>query len=128
MTMLRLGPVTYMRTLSFTPAADAMDIPVYWIPPHPTLDNYRPFFEAGLDSPLLRSLANSVFVATASTLAVLTVDALAAYGFTRLRLPGTNVIFGIILLRLMVPVQLTLIQIFLLISDLHFLTASNSLI
>jgi multiple sugar transport system permease protein len=128
MTVVTIVPFAYMLAVSFNSPQDSQHIPVYWIPPHPTLDNYRPFFQAGLDSPLLRSLANSVFVATASTLAVLTVDALAAYGFTRLRLPGTNVIFGIILLSLMVPVQVTLIPIFLLMRDLHFLNSYNALI
>jgi multiple sugar transport system permease protein len=128
MTVVTLVPFAYMLAISFTPSEDAMHIPVYWIPPHPTLDNYRPFFQAGLDSPLLRSLFNSMFVASASTLAVLVVDALAAYGFTRLKLPGTNAIFGVILLSLMVPVQVTLIPIFLLMRDLHFLNTYNALI
>jgi multiple sugar transport system permease protein len=128
MTLVTLVPFVYMVAISFSPSSDAMHIPVYWIPPHPTLDNYRPFFESGLNSPLLHSLANSVFVASASTLAVLTVDALAAFGFARLRLPGTNVIFAIILLSLMVPVQVTLIPIFLLMRDLHFLNTYNALV
>jgi multiple sugar transport system permease protein len=128
MTVVTLVPFAYMLAISFSPSEDSMHIPVYWIPPHPTLDNYRPFFQAGLDSPLLRSLFNSMFVATASTLAVLVVDALAAYGFTRLKLPGTNAIFGVILLSLMVPVQVTLIPIFLLMRDLHFLNSYNALV
>ena len=128
MTVVTLVPFIYMVAISFTPSADAQHIPVYWIPPHPTLDNYRPFFQAGLSDPLLRSLINSVFVASAVTLVVLTVDTLAAYGFTRLKLPGTNVIFGVILLSLMVPVQVTLIPIFLLMRDLHFLNTYNALV
>ena len=128
MTVVTIVPFAYMLTISFTSPADALHIPVYWFPPHPTLDNYRPFFEAGLNSPLLRSLANSVFVATAATIAVLIVDTLAAFGFTRLKLPGTNAIFGVILLSLMVPVQVTLIPIFLLMRDLHFLNSYNALV
>lgn len=125
--VITLVPFAYMVSTSLTPAEETSHIPVYWIPPHPTLDNYHYLFlQANI--PLVQWLVNSLFVATAATVAVLVVDALAAYGFARLRLPGGNAIFGLILLSLLVPVSVTLIPIFLLMRDLHFLNTYNALV
>ncbi len=125
--VITLVPFAYMVSTSLTPAEETSHIPVYWIPPHPTLGNYHYLFlQANI--PLVQWLVNSLFVATAATVAVLVVDALAAYGFARLRLPGGNAIFGLILLSLLVPVSVTLIPIFLLMRDLHFLNTYNALV
>ncbi len=122
-----LIPFAYMISTSVTPSEETSHIPVYWIPPHPTLGNYRYIFlQANI--PLVQWLINSLFVATATTAAVLLVDALAAFGFARLRMPGRDLIFGLILLSLLVPVAVTLIPIFLLMRDLHFLNTYNALV
>jgi len=125
--VLTLVPFAYMFSTSITPADETSHIPIYWIPPHATLDNVKYLFlQANI--PLVHWLLNSVFVATATTLAVLLVDALAAYGFARLSMPGRDLIFGVILLSLMVPVAVTLIPIFVLMRDLHFLNTYNALV
>jgi len=125
--VITLVPFAYMVSTSITPSEETSHIPVYWVPPHPTLDNYQYLFlQANI--PLIQWLVNSLFVATAATAVVLVVDALAAYGFARLHLPGGNAIFGLILLSLLVPVSVTLIPIFLLMRDLHFLNTYNALV
>ena len=124
---ITLVPFAYMLATAFTPSNETSHIPIYWIPPHPTLDNFHYlFFQA--DIPLIRWLINSLFVATATTLVVLFVDALAAYGFARLELPGRNLIFSVILISLLVPVAVTLIPMFLLMRDLGFLNTYNALV
>jgi len=125
--VITLVPFAYMVSTSITPSEETSHIPVYWVPPHPTLDNYQYLFlQANI--PLIQWLVNSLFVATAATAVVLVVDALAAYGFARLHLPGGNAIFGLILLSLLVPVSVTLIPIFLLMRDLHFLNTYHALV
>lgn len=125
--VITLVPFAYMVSTSITPSEETSHIPVYWVPPHPTLDNYQYLFlQANI--PLIQWLVNSLFVASAATAVVLVVDALAAYGFARLHLPGGNAIFGLILLSLLVPVSVTLIPIFLLMRDLHFLNTYNALV
>ncbi len=125
--VITLIPFVYMISTSFTPSSETSHVPVYWIPPHPTIDNYAyVLFHAGV--PFFRWLFNSLFVATAATFVMVLVDALAAYGFARLRMPGRDIIFASILLSIMVPTAVTLIPVFLLMRDLHFLNTYNALI
>ncbi len=93
----------------------------------PTLDNYNHLFTQP-DLMLPRWLFNSFFVSTSTTVWILIVCSMAAYAFARLRFPGRDVIFFILLATIMVPSQITLIPNFLLMRDLHFLNNYNSLI
>jgi multiple sugar transport system permease protein len=65
-----------------------------------------------------RYLANSVLVATGITVCQVFFSAMAAYAFSRLRWRGRNLVFGIFLLSLMVPIIFTLLPNFLLIRQL----------
>ncbi|MBE1876329.1 carbohydrate ABC transporter permease [Myceligenerans pegani] len=74
---------------------------------------------AALDFP--RYLLNSVVVATLVTVCQIFFSAMAAYAFARLRWPGRDVVYGVFLAGLMVPVIFTLLPNFLLIRDLGLL-------
>ena len=93
----------------------------------PNFSNYIEMFQRQ-DLKLGRWLANSIFAATAHTLAVFAICAPAAYAFARLRFPGNNVLFFLMLVTVMVPSQTTLIPNFLLMRDLHFIDTFNALI
>ncbi len=94
---------------------------------NPTWSNYVLMFQRQ-DLSLGRWLFNSIFSALAYTLAVFAVCAPAAYAFARLRFPGNQVLFFILLATVMVPGQVTLIPNFLLMRDLKFLDTYNVLI
>ncbi len=102
-----------------------------WPPPllpvSPTLENYNTVFTQP-DLRLVLWLGNSIYAATAYTLAVLFICAPAAYAFARLRFPGRNALFGLLLITVMIPSQVTLIPNFLLMKDLKFLDTFNALI
>lgn len=125
--LVTMVPFAFMFSSAFTPLSQVSHLPHYWFPPSPTLDNFKyVLFQS--DFPMLRWMLNSFIVATATTLVVVAVDALAAYGFARLHMPGRDVLFALILVSLMVPVAVTLIPIFLLMRDLHFLDTYNALV
>jgi multiple sugar transport system permease protein len=73
---------------------------------------------SGADMDFWRYLANSVIVATGVTVCQVFFSAMAAYAFSRLRWRGRDVVFGIFLLSLMVPVIFTLLPNFLLVREL----------
>ena len=75
----------------------------------PTLDAYRTLFEA---VPMLRVIANSFGIAIASTVVQLVTGAMAAYAFSRLQVPGKNVVFLLYLATLMVPLQVLVVPLF----------------
>ena len=93
----------------------------------PDFSNYVNMFTRQ-DLKLARWLVNSLFAASAYTLAVFAICAPAAYAFARLRFPGNNVLFFLLLATVMVPSQVTLIPNFLLMRDLHFIDTFNALI
>jgi ABC-type glycerol-3-phosphate transport system permease component len=71
-------------------------MPVHW-----TLSSY-----ADVVSPersLLRDLVNSIVIASSSTVLAVMFSAAAAYAFSKLRFPGRNLLFGILLMTMMVP-------------------------
>ncbi|HYY10403.1 MAG TPA: carbohydrate ABC transporter permease [Kineosporiaceae bacterium] len=86
-----------------------------WLPPqHPTLDNYRLVLDSGFPQYLL----NSLVVTTVSVLIIVTVSLLAAHAVVRGRgrfLRGT---FSLLLLGLAIPLQATIIPVFLIVQKL----------
>jgi multiple sugar transport system permease protein len=97
------------------------------IPPSPTVENYNTVFTQP-DLKLGIWLWNSIYAATAYTIVVIIICAPAAYAFARLKFPGSNILFGLLLLTVMLPSQVTLIPNFILMRDLKFLDTMNALI
>lgn len=93
----------------------------------PMFDSYQTLFTQS-DLKLTRWLFNSLFTATSYTFVVVCVCSPAAYAFARLRFPGQNILFFLLLVTVMIPSQVTLIPNFLLMRDLKFLNTYNSLI
>jgi multiple sugar transport system permease protein len=87
-----LFPVFWLLMLSLkTPATvgDGALIPKEW-----TFDNYTTLFEGGLDSPFLRPLINSIFIALIATVIAITLAAFTAYAIARLDFPGRTIILA----------------------------------
>lgn len=112
---------------SFSTNQEVTRWPPQIIPANPTLQAYQQVFNQG-DLDLPRWLFNSVYAAIAYTAAVMIICAPAAYAFSRLKFPGSGVLFGLLLITVMIPSQVTLIPNFLLMRDLKFLDTFNALI
>lgn len=120
-------PIYWMIVTSFRPEGIAQRYPPELIPSSLTLDNYKNVFNR-MDLMVGRWLLNSLLVATLYTLLTLLVTSLAAYGFARLRFPGQNFLFLMVLFGLMVPGQVTLIPVFMTLRDLKWLDTYQALI
>jgi sn-glycerol 3-phosphate transport system permease protein len=115
-------PFYWMIVTSLKPFEDD---PAAWWPSRVTLDHYREVLDA---IPLARMYLNS---AVTSVIAATLQVALAlpmAYAFARLALPGTRVLFLIVLSTMFVPEEMKLIPNFLLISDLKWSDSYAALI
>ncbi|HWG85306.1 MAG TPA: carbohydrate ABC transporter permease [Deinococcales bacterium] len=80
-----------------------------FLPQNPTLDNFRNLFE---QTPALRNMLNSFFIATAATSGSLLFCSLGGYGFAKFRFPGRNVLFGVMLGTMTIPFIVTMIPTF----------------
>jgi ABC-type glycerol-3-phosphate transport system permease component len=115
-TLLALAPLLWMTSSAFKPEGEIMSYPPRWIPPSPTLQNFRYIlanFAFG------RWWLNSIIAAVVSTSLVLLLDSLAAYAFARLEFRGSQLLYGVILSMLMVPIQVTIVPLYLLFSSAH---------
>jgi alpha-glucoside transport system permease protein len=66
-----------------------------------------------------RSFLNSVLISVPATVIVILVAALAAYAFAWMRFPGRDVLFLVVVGLIVVPIQMTLIPVLRLFTDLH---------
>lgn len=103
-----LFPFLWTVVTSITPAGTLSDGPTLFVE-NPTLNAYRTLLDK---MPMARIVANSFGIAIVSTALQLLTGAMAAYGFGRLQFRGKNLIFGLYLATLMVPLQVLVVPLF----------------
>ncbi len=126
--VVMLAPVVWMFSTALKPESAILDANPKWIPNPLTFEHFHRLFTQAQDFPVLRWLANSVFVASMITLLVLIVTSTAAYAFARLKFPGREVLFMIVIATMMIPGQVNLIPVFLIVQKLHWFDSYFGLI
>jgi multiple sugar transport system permease protein len=121
-----LAPFVYMIVTALKSAQHAYDLPPDWYPTEFRWENFSAAINGPL--PLLRNMFNSFFIATLTTLGMLITAPMAGYAFAHLRFPGRNSLFVLLLASLMVPIQVTVIPLFLIMRNLHLINTPWSLI
>jgi len=114
--ILVMMPLAWMFSTSLRPAQESYQLPPAWLPTDFRWENYIAPFESSV--PFVDLFINSMRITVAVTLGQLVTCSLAGYAFARLRFPGRDLLFLLLLGSLMVPFQVTIIPIFLLMRDL----------
>lgn len=105
--MIMLFPFYWMITGAFKTANEIAQIPPTIFPKDPTnLENFKFAFET---SPFGTYFKNSVICVIFCTASCAFTTILAAFAFSRLRFPGRNVIFSLLLSLMMVPFEMLII-------------------
>jgi ABC-type glycerol-3-phosphate transport system permease component len=99
--------------------------PPQWWPNPFTVEAYRAVLTR---IPFPRYFLNSVVVAGATTIGQVFFDTLAAYAFAKLRFPGRDRIFFVLLLGLMVPFQVNIIPLYRIMAIVNWLDTYAALI
>lgn len=120
-----LIPLLWMLSTALKGSAFVMVFPPRWIPHPATL---HPFVSAWKTMHFLRSLRNTVFLTAANVVGVELTASMAAFAFARLRFPGRNLLFLILLSTLMLPATVLLIPTFIVFKDLNWLNTYLPLI
>jgi multiple sugar transport system permease protein len=120
-----LLPFIWMVLTSFKPDADVVQFPPQLWPRSFTIQHYIDIWHR---IPYARLLVNTVIFAGGVTLISLLFDSLTAYALARLEFPGRNVLFLAVLITMMLPFQVTLIPLFSLLTDLHWINTYQGLI
>lgn len=114
--LLMVGPLYWMFGTSFKPSGDVFASPPKWIPSPWIVGNYHDVFTL---LPFDRFFVNSVIVSVAIVVLNIVFDTMAAYAFAKLRFPGRNLIFFLLLITLMIPFQVNLIPLYRLMVFFH---------
>jgi multiple sugar transport system permease protein len=124
--ILMVAPFTWLVSTSLRPVAETFTLPPRWLPTEFDLTNYTQLF--GRNVPLLSLYGNSAFISIVCAAGLTFTSAMAGYGFAKLRFPMKNALFAILLLALMVPVQVTIVPLFILMQNLGLVDTPWSLI
>lgn len=104
-----LAPFYVVFVLSISEPSAVFAWPPVWLPAEPQWRNFVEVFEV---TAFGRAMWNTFVVASISTLGIVVIDGLAGYAFAKMRFPGRNAMFVLILATLMVPVHVTIIPLF----------------
>jgi len=118
-------PFLWMISTSFKTDSSLFVLPPQWIPENPTTENFQLAWEVGM---LPRGFLNSTYIALASTIGEVFTSTLAGFAFARMRFPGRNKLFGLLLVTMMIPGVVTLIPSFILFTRLGWVNTFNPLI
>ncbi|MDT0345063.1 carbohydrate ABC transporter permease [Streptomyces litchfieldiae] len=113
--LLTLGPVIWTVATSLRPPAESFDLPPQIIPTDPTAESYREVFDT-IDVWLLA--LNSTLVTGLIAAGQMITAGLAGYAFARLEFRFKRPLFGLVLATMMVPLQVTIVPVFLVLKEM----------
>lgn len=120
-----LLPLAYSVSSSLKLLKDVFSFPMQWIPSEVHLEN---FIEPFIKGNFTRYFLNSIFIAVVVTLSSVFFCSLAGYSLTKFRYPGREAVFILILSTAFLPVQVTLIPLYILVRKLGWLNTYRGLI
>src|SRR5262249_28733050 len=102
-------PLFWLATGTFKPAGELLQVPPVWIPEHWTLANLHSLFFGYPDVNILAYAGNTAYICIFNVVATVASCSLVAYGFARIRFPGRDILFAIMIGTLILPNWTTLI-------------------
>ena len=120
-----LLPFAWMLTASVRPESDIVANPWSIVPGGLTLSHYVDIWS---QIPFARQIVNTVVYAGGVTVLSLLFDSMTAYALARFSFPGSRVLFIVIIATMMIPFQVTLIPIFISLTNLHWVDTYQGLI
>ena len=125
MSIVILAPIMWTISTSLRSGVDSFTVPPKWLPTDFAVENYAKVFET---VPFARQILNSGIITWGTVLGQLITAALAGYAFARLEFKGRDLLFWVVLATMMIPIQATVIPVFILIRNLGLYDTYWSLI
>ncbi len=117
-----LFPVAWMTGTSLKTIEEVQQPQLSLLPQDPQWSNYR---ELVAEQNFYRAYGNSVFTVAMVLLGTVSSIAVVAFAFSRLKWPGKNLVFAIMLGTLMLPAQATLVPQYVMFYELGWLRTFN---
>ncbi len=122
---ITLLPFYWMFSSSLRTMETMFSIPIQWIPSPPNWESYVLAWKA---QDFTRYFLNSGFVAIAITLSNLLLCSLAGYSLTKFQYRGRGLTFLLILSTMMLPLEVTMVPLFLIVKRLDWANSYQGLI
>lgn len=122
---IEVGPYIWMLSTSLKDLPAVTQFPPSLLPRPPRWDNYAKAWQSG---PFLRYAVNNVIQTVGILVLQLGFGCLAAYGFSKVRFRGRDVMFLVVIACLIVPPQVRFVPLYMLFSKLGLLNTYASLI
>ncbi|ROM61769.1 ABC transporter permease [Pseudomonas brassicacearum] len=126
-----LGPVYWAVITSFTDPREMLSGQLHLWPQHPTLEHFAKLFGASSSSQgnevqsvwpqFSRAFINSLVTSVAATLLTLVAAAFGGYAFVRLRFPGRDLLFALVVASMAVPAYTVMIPLYRLMISLQLI-------
>jgi ABC-type glycerol-3-phosphate transport system permease component len=123
--LILMVPLAWMLSTSLKANGEVFHLPISWIPRKILFQNYP---DAITYVPFPTYYRNSLFIASLSVIGAVLSSSLVAFAFARLRGPGKNILFIILLSTLMLPSEVTLVPVYLIMRNLGWLDSYRPLI
>ncbi|HZB96906.1 MAG TPA: carbohydrate ABC transporter permease [Herpetosiphonaceae bacterium] len=118
-------PFIWMVSTSLKDDPQTFRVPPIWLPNPMRFANYP---EALTKYPFGQYFVNTLWYAIPSTVGSILSSAIVAYGFSRIRWRGRNLIFFVCLTTIMIPFQVRFIPLYIIFKNLHWLNSYKPLI
>ena len=118
-------PFLWMISTSLKDDPQTFRVPPIWIPNPMRFANYP---EALTQQPFGTFFINTLWYAIPSTIATVISSAIVAYGFSRIRWRGRDLIFFLCLTTIMIPFQVRMIPLYLIFKNLGWLNSYKPLV
>lgn len=115
---LMTAPLVWLLSSSLKAEGQIFVVPPEWIPNPVKWSNYTDVFRR---IPFGRGWLNSTIVTVLATLGQVVSASVVAFGFARLRFPGRDILFIVLIATVMVPYHVTLIPTYILFRELGWL-------
>jgi len=124
-----LLPIAWVVSTSLKTAPDIVKLPPEWIPWPATGAHYHEvLLGSSRTARIGRAFATSLVISVGTALLVLATSAMSAYALARMRFPGRNVVFTVLVGSLMIPNAVVLVPQYVLVQKLGWLSTFQGLI
>ncbi|HEY3099324.1 MAG TPA: carbohydrate ABC transporter permease [Methylomirabilota bacterium] len=124
-----LAPIVWVIVTSLKPTADIVRLPPEWIPWPVTAEHYTEvLFSSSRTARIGRAFGNSLVIGLGAVAVVVLTAAMAAYPLARMRFPGRDVVFTLLVGSLMIPNAVVLVPQYVLVQRLGWLSTYQGLI
>jgi multiple sugar transport system permease protein len=127
--LLWLVPVVWVLVTSLKLSENIVRLPPEWIPWPATASHYHEvLFSSSRTARIGRAFLNSLVVSLGTVILVVTTAAMAAYPLARMRFPGRDLVFVLLVGSLMIPNAVVLVPQYVLTQQLGWLSTYQGLI